>query len=480
MLRRLLLALSAVAALAAPALAQSLPYLPPSTVVGRLPGTAGPYEAIPFTTFQSALFPTPTRAGDILYYNGSTWVSLAGNNSGTQFLQESSSGVPSWVASLAGLGVPTNTLNSKITNYTIANTDCGKTVQMGTGATGQLTVTLPSVSGFDGKCVVTILNGDAYSQGVSRGKVLSGFPADVFYILFPGQVLEMGIVNGAWKTLQPTGRWMQGGVWLYVNSSTSGGDTNNDCLSSATPCQTINHALNGILYPRVDSVQASPTIWLAGAQIYNECVIAQGQLVGINVGFIKALSGTGLSGGPTWKPAVSCPGNSLFQNGDGAEWELQNILMTNAGGTSGIYGYFGHQTAIVDFLSGMNFGTFPGAAPIGGDNNTMVNLNGTGGYSITGGGGTSSYFITVGPASTVNECGVCTTTFVASPAIGILYNLSGAGVTLNIGPSHAYSGAATITNACIVNGPSAVSLNGAAPTGTAACSAGTSHGGQVY
>lgn len=51
--------------------------------------------------------PTPTRAGDIVYWNGSTWVTLAGNNSGTLTLQENASGVPSW-ASVAGTGTVTN------------------------------------------------------------------------------------------------------------------------------------------------------------------------------------------------------------------------------------------------------------------------------------------------------------------------------------------------------------------------------------
>lgn len=53
------------------------------------------------------LAPTPTRAGDILYWNGSAWVTLAGNNSGTQFLQENASGVPSW-ATVAGSGTVTS------------------------------------------------------------------------------------------------------------------------------------------------------------------------------------------------------------------------------------------------------------------------------------------------------------------------------------------------------------------------------------
>lgn len=44
----------------------------------------------------SALAPAPTRAGDISYWNGSAWVTVPGNNSGTQILTENASGVPGW------------------------------------------------------------------------------------------------------------------------------------------------------------------------------------------------------------------------------------------------------------------------------------------------------------------------------------------------------------------------------------------------
>lgn len=54
----------------------------------------------------SALAPTPTRAGDIIYWSGSAWVSLAGNNSGTRILQEDASGLPSW--SSIGTGTVTS------------------------------------------------------------------------------------------------------------------------------------------------------------------------------------------------------------------------------------------------------------------------------------------------------------------------------------------------------------------------------------
>lgn len=63
------------------------------------------------------LAPTPTRAGDVLYWNGSSWATLAGNNSGTQVLQETSSGVPSWVI-VASTTSPTTQLLTSGTNST--------------------------------------------------------------------------------------------------------------------------------------------------------------------------------------------------------------------------------------------------------------------------------------------------------------------------------------------------------------------------
>jgi hypothetical protein len=43
------------------------------------------------------ILPTPSEAGDLVYWNGSAWVIFAGNTSGNKVLQETASGVPSWV-----------------------------------------------------------------------------------------------------------------------------------------------------------------------------------------------------------------------------------------------------------------------------------------------------------------------------------------------------------------------------------------------
>jgi hypothetical protein len=65
-------------------------------VTGTLPIGSGGCNATTASGCFSNLAPTPTRVGDVLYWNGSNWTALAGNNSGTNFLQETSGGVPSW------------------------------------------------------------------------------------------------------------------------------------------------------------------------------------------------------------------------------------------------------------------------------------------------------------------------------------------------------------------------------------------------
>lgn len=64
----------------------------------------------------NSAMPAPTRAGDIVYNNGSGWwQSLAGNNSGIGFFTENPSGTPAWVTPGTGLGVSGNALNSNAT-----------------------------------------------------------------------------------------------------------------------------------------------------------------------------------------------------------------------------------------------------------------------------------------------------------------------------------------------------------------------------
>ena len=59
-----------------------------------------------------------TRTGDIIYNNAGTWSVLAGNNSGTGYLSENSSGVPSFVA---GTGAALSAVTAASASATINN-----------------------------------------------------------------------------------------------------------------------------------------------------------------------------------------------------------------------------------------------------------------------------------------------------------------------------------------------------------------------
>jgi hypothetical protein len=109
-----------------------------------------------------ALGPTATRAGDIIYWNGTHYVTLAGNNSGTNVLTENASGVPSWSAPgtgtvtsiTAGTGLSGGTITttgtiardfSEVTFKATAANPTGTTsaagVMMGLGTTFKITPT---------------------------------------------------------------------------------------------------------------------------------------------------------------------------------------------------------------------------------------------------------------------------------------------------------------------------------------------------
>jgi hypothetical protein len=77
-----------------------------NAVTNQLPIANGGCNGTTAATCLANIMPTPTRAGDIVYWNGSAWVSLAGNNAGNKVLQEDATGVPSWVT--AGTGTVTS------------------------------------------------------------------------------------------------------------------------------------------------------------------------------------------------------------------------------------------------------------------------------------------------------------------------------------------------------------------------------------
>lgn len=137
-------------------------------VSGQLPiGNGGTGQATQQAAL-NALMPSPTRAGDVVYYNGTNWVALAGNNSGTQFLSQNSSGVPSWAAA-GGTGTVTSVgSGGGLTGGPITTTGSlslrGPTVQVFTSGSG--TYTTPAGVGY---LRVTVVGGGGGGGGSGTG-----------------------------------------------------------------------------------------------------------------------------------------------------------------------------------------------------------------------------------------------------------------------------------------------------------------------
>ena len=118
----------------------------------------------------SRSFPKPTRAGDVLYWSGTSWAALAGNNSGTNYLSENSSGAASWAAGTGGGASPGGSAGA---------------IQYNTG------------SGFGGSPVVA--SGDIVTGGGSSGPQDSGtsITSDTTASLASLKI-HSGYVSGNW------------------------------------------------------------------------------------------------------------------------------------------------------------------------------------------------------------------------------------------------------------------------------------------
>ena len=313
--------------------------------------------------------------GDILYRGASNWEALPPGTTGQVLQTQGAGATPQWanagtVSSItagAGLsggtittsgtittaaGVPANILNTQTSNYSIATTDCGKTIQAGTGSTGPFTVTLPAVAGFSSNCVVTIKNGDT-----ARAKFLSGFPSDLLARLMPLQATEVGIINGAWVTLKNPGQWMPlSAVTIFVDNIN--GSDSNDCLAagSGNACLTPAGALS-VLSTYINNVNGVTIQWTASGSY-------TGQIVGVSYNGPGAVT---LDGNSSSLTVSSAAGGCIFCIGSAANsaagvtgtWYIRRF--TIATGANGIFGIVcSHSVCIT--LDGMVAATLTGGS----------------------------------------------------------------------------------------------------------------------
>lgn len=230
--------------------------------------------------------------------------------------------------SAASPGTPTNTLNSQTVNYTIQTSDCGKTVQSGTGSTGYISVTLPAAGTVPSTCSVDITNGDT-----AHAKLLSGFPSNALTYLWPGQTINVGVVNGAWAVLKHPGRWLlTADINFYVGSGGSN-STTTDGMASGAPFLTAAYVYNTIVQKNIDlnghNVFVNITTSLT-AQV-NTMV---GPLVGAQCGGFGAggFVVQGTVGNQNAIVMTVATNNFMFQGQSGACFQVQWLQFQGASG----------------------------------------------------------------------------------------------------------------------------------------------------
>jgi hypothetical protein len=251
-------------------------------------------------------------------------------------------------------GIDTNTLNVQTTNYTIQTSDCGKTVQMGNGSGGQLTVTLPAATSlsFATSCSITVKNADT-----THGKVLVGFPAGMTAqgLLMPLQGVTVKVINNQWEVITNPGRWKAPlNTVLYVDINN--GNDNNDCLSAGTACLTNNFAFRTYIKDYMDLTGDSSF----GAPNPSGSANVFVQLVDNGSGGVPsgpcfdlvhlAFDGVGREGraGIVLQGNASAPGNTIICSASGANigvynngtLEVRNLTIGIAGASSSSYNGF--------------------------------------------------------------------------------------------------------------------------------------------
>lgn len=235
----------------------------------------------------------------------------------------------------------------KTANYTIATGDCFKGIQLGTGASGQFTLTLPSTSGFPTWCDITITNFDTV-----RGKKLSGFPTGVNPILYPKQSITVSVISGNWVVTSSPGRWLlTSNVSMYVDASL--GSDSNDCLATgAGGCASVSAAVTAI-YNSIDLAGSfSVTVNVPGAVSMDasHVVAVAGPFVGATganaaAAVIIDMNNTGVLTTTTTSAAIS----ATF----GGNIQVQNGTITIGSGGTGIIAHFGGQMTILNMKFGV-------------------------------------------------------------------------------------------------------------------------------
>lgn len=174
---------------------------------------------------------------------------------------------------------------AKTANYPIVSGDCNTTIPFGTGATAQITATLPALpsAGFIAGCTIYAKNTNTYAA-TSHATILSGFPSDLNTRLWAGQVagVQVNAAATGWITVENPGRWrVPGTVTLHFDKLN--GNNANDCLSTTTGACLDAQTAWAIQQYQFDNAGTTPILVGACGQTHTTQLNMGGTPLGTNL-----------------------------------------------------------------------------------------------------------------------------------------------------------------------------------------------------
>jgi hypothetical protein len=258
---------------------------------------------------------------------------------------------------------------------TVDNAHCGYDYVLGGGAFYSASV--GAASAFATGCTIAFTNTD---NSACKGKSINvnGFAA--LFVLWPGQMIELTQINGAWVETVNPGRWRPncGGTPLIINTdSTSGSDTAgvSDGLGTGTEAfKSVHYALQYVL---------TDFDFAGTPQTQVKVLMASGSTDATQVHYTPhAIQGA--QGGA----AITIDGNGGSLTGGvqfylGATIQIRNVTLSNASGSCII----STLRAYVEVLDLVTFGACTGAQIAISENGIVEFFNN---FTISGG---AAYFI---------------------------------------------------------------------------------------
>lgn len=260
-------------------------------------------------------------------------------------------------------GLEFNTRLAKTANYTLLNTDKGKTLAL--GGTALFTLTIGVASGFDADFIVRIVNEDNIrAKRITPDGITS-------FLLWPHQTMHLYNQNNVWQVDRPAyaNTNLLGSNILNVDEALGDDDNDGMATSGNGPLLTIQRAVNII-----------QDEWLGGGSIQ----LADGTFTaGANItGSLHGQTTIAIIGNPI------SPGNCIIQVGasaicfnvqDHAGLSLSGMRLVSTG--AGAIGIGARQFSIVDF-GDIQFSTMSGGTHISLEDNSVASA--IAGYNIIG------------------------------------------------------------------------------------------------